>query len=663
MESPERPDRVDPRPHADSSAGGLHTHFRGPFADGPPPEALLIDAPQLDAFGLAELRRMLTVWAILALAVIRGLVRKARHWREGSALYWVATAVVDAFFVLGPTYVKVGQIIASSPGLFPDDLSRPAMRCLQEVPPFSSAIVRQVITEDLGRTPTQIFRSFEDTPLSAASVGQVHACVLPDGREAVVKIQRPNIHERMNLDLRIVYQLAKLIQKTDIGRRANAEGQIRDLHKLTNQELNMPLEAHRQHRFREGLHAFGDNETVTAPEVYWEYCGPRMICMERVYGVPMDDFEALEKMGVDARANLRRGMKAWIEALAVHGPFHGDLHAGNIWTLEDGRSCFLDFGIMGELEPAWQEMIRDILYTFMIDEDFTRIVQGYKKLGVIDPNFGTDDELARLMAAAFAPIIASEMKDLNFADLFQQSLEMAEQFGDISSPEELTLLGKQFLYFERYVKGIAPDYLIVRDPYLVKNVFPEAAAEKMAKLQADDPAAVVDPDNPPDPSAAPLAAAPPGAAPSAAAPLAGQIVLPEVDYDGPRYEFLSAGWFAAVERLRAEAPAVPDEAKDLVVNATVVGGPEGDCRVHLRAGQPDRGHAPDAETVVTMPYAVARSLIVSLDPSPVMQAMMNQEVTVEGDLTKVMAMQTQVLNPSEEQLQFAARIRALTRVD
>ena len=118
---------------------------------------------------------------------------------------------------------------------------------------------------------------------------------------------------------------------------------------------------------------------VTAPEVIWDYCGPHMICMERVFGVPMDDFEAHVRMGFDAESNLRRGMKAWIEAMVVHGPFHGDLHAGNIWALEDGRACFLDFGIMGEFTPDWRQMVRDILYTFMVDHDFARIVAGLQE--------------------------------------------------------------------------------------------------------------------------------------------------------------------------------------------------------------------------------------------------------------------------------------------
>ena len=472
---------------------GVRTHFRGPYADGPPPEALEVHLPPIDRFGWRELLRMVEVVVVLIAFVVKGAARRLIQPRRGSVAFCASEGMVEGFFTLGPTYVKIGQIVASS-GMFPDAMSRPAMRCLQEVPPFSFDLVRTTITEDLGLPPEQVFTSIDHVALSAASVGQVHAVVLPDGRQGVVKLLRPGIEESMNRDIRITYQLAKLLMHTKMGRRANATGMIRDLHKLTNQELNTSLEAWRQDSFRKHLHDFGDNHMVTSPEVYWEYCGSHMICMERVYGVPMDDFAAHAEMGFDAKANLRRGMKAWIEAMAIHGPFHGDLHAGNIWALDDGRACFLDFGIMGEFTPEWQQMVRDILYTFMVDHDFARIIRGYKKLGIISGDLGDDETLGAMLHMVFEPIMSSRMEDLQFAELFQQSLDIAAQLGDISAPEELSLLGKQFLYFERYVKGISPDYLMVRDPFLIKNIFPAEARARMDELRALDPADPVDPD-------------------------------------------------------------------------------------------------------------------------------------------------------------------------
>ncbi|MCP4434855.1 MAG: AarF/ABC1/UbiB kinase family protein [Actinomycetia bacterium] len=474
---------------------GVRTTFRGPYSDGPPPEALEVHYPPLDRFGPREAWALVANSALLVVFVLKGLLAKLLHWRRGSWLWCASEGMVEGFFRMGPTWVKVGQMIASSPGMFPDHMSRPAQRCLQDVPPFSFDLVRATIVEDLGHDPRELFASIDEVPLSAASVGQVHAVVLPDGRQAVVKLLRPHILERMNRDLRVANVIAKALMRTTLGRRANAVGMVRDLHRVTNQELNTALEAYRQDSFRSHLHDFGDNAMVTAPEVVWDYCGPQMICMERVFGVPMDDFAAHEAMGFDAQSNLRRGMKAWIEAMVLHGPFHGDLHAGNIWALEDGRCCFLDFGIMGEFSDEWRDMVRDILYTFMVDHEFARIIRGYKKLGVIRGDLGDDEQLGAMLKVVFDPIMASRMEDLQFADLFQQSLVLSEQMGDISAPEELNLLGKQFLYFERYVKGIAPDYLMVHDPYLIKNIFPAEAERLMAERRAGTPHMPVDPDD------------------------------------------------------------------------------------------------------------------------------------------------------------------------
>ena len=251
---------------------------------------------------------MVVIYTVLVVNVLRALGRRLLHPRSRTWFEAASHGAVDGFEKLGPTFVKLGQLIASSPGIFPAPLANACQRCLDEVPPFDGAEAREMIRKDLGRPPNQVFKSFDETPLSAASIGQVHACVLPDGREAVIKLQRPNIRERMTVDLRIMHRLARSFEKhTNIGKTSSAVAVIEDLHAVTFGELNPALEAWRQHRFREKIWAFGDNEWITAPEVYWDYCGPHMICMERMSGIPMDEFDALAERGVDGEMVLRRG--------------------------------------------------------------------------------------------------------------------------------------------------------------------------------------------------------------------------------------------------------------------------------------------------------------------------------------------------------------------
>ena len=474
------PETAVRRPASDFGTTAVRSQFRGPYADGPPPEDLVVEVPSIDAFGFAELVRLVTVYVTLSLRIMRRLVAWA-VWPWRKKVFSVASrGAVDGLIALGPTYVKLGQIIASSPGLFPQPLATAAQRCLDEVPPFDGKTASEMIRKDLGIRPAAIFKHFDEIPLSAASIGQVHACVLPDGCEAVIKLQRPNIRKRMTTDLRIMHRLAKTMERHfEFARNANAVALVEDLHSVTFNELNPALEAWRQYHFREKIGAFGDNRWVTAPEIYWDYCGPHMICMERMTGIPMDEFDAIRQRGIDGELVLRRGAKTWLEAVLIHGPFHGDMHAGNLWVLDDGRSSYLDFGIMGEVPDEYKSLIKDLLFTFMFDQDFSRIARAYKRLGLISEEMGSDEDVGLRIKMVVAPMLGNAAS-MSLGDFIVSSLEMMKQYG-MTAPKEMVLFSKQMLYMERYIKGLAPEWQIATDVYLVKNIFPEDAARKAAE--------------------------------------------------------------------------------------------------------------------------------------------------------------------------------------
>ncbi|MGH9246554.1 MAG: AarF/UbiB family protein [Acidimicrobiales bacterium] len=473
-------------PKAERGGTGVMTRFRGPYAAGPPPKALVIDAPRLEKIRVGDLGRLIVAGWLFAILTARSVLGWLVRRRGRSLATAISEGLVDAFEALGPTFVKLGQLITSSPGVFPEPLANACKRCLDEVPPFPGEGARRMIEEDLGRSPSQLFRSFEDTPLASASIAQVHACVLPDGREAVIKMQRPAIHRKMNSDLRILYKLARGGERFELGRRLNLSSFVADMHMVTNQELNSALEAHRQTLFREGIGAFGDNRHITAPEVHWDYCGPRMICMERMYGVPVDSFEILRERSIDGELILRRGIKVGLEACLVHGPFHGDVHAGNIWVLDDGRASFLDFGLMGELSDEWKQVARDLFKTTMIDNNWARIVRNYKNVGVLPPDIGSDEEVGMRLQLVVGPLLDTSAGGVNLGEVFKQQLELAQSMG-AKAPQELMLLAKQIFYFERYIKGLAPAYVMARDLFLIKNVWPEEAAAKARELGIEFP--------------------------------------------------------------------------------------------------------------------------------------------------------------------------------
>lgn len=465
--------------------------FRGPYADRPPTDALAVEVPTLHEFGRVELRRMVTTYAQLLYGVAGALSRhllavvRRRH-HDGGWIDALCRGIVDGFERLGPSWLKAGQIIASSPGLFPTPLADACQRTLDGVRPFDAATARRIIREDLGHDPDVLFASFDDVPLSAASVGQVHACTLVDGRDAVIKVQRPGIRELFTLDFRIMYRFARMMDRIERLRFVNATAIIQEAHEVAVSEMNPALEATRQHDFRERISAFGDNEFITAPEVYWEYCGPRLICMERMWGVPMGEFDELARRGVDGELVLRRGAKAWIEAVCVHGPFHGDMHAGNIWVLDDGRGSFLDFGIMGELPEMFRDVVKDLLYTTMIDLDFSRVARAYRRVGVFPEGMGTDEELGERMAMIVGPLLSSGMSGLNLADMIKLSLSLMDNYQAVAPPE-MMLIVKQLAYIERYAKSLAPNYVLISDLFLIRNIFPDEVAAKVAELGIELP--------------------------------------------------------------------------------------------------------------------------------------------------------------------------------
>ena len=306
----------------------------------------------------------------------------------------------------------------------------------------------------------------------------------------MVKLQRPGIRATMTADLRIMRRMVRQLERfSGFARDANLTGFVEDLHALTFNELNSALEAHRQTRFRDGIGRFGDNARVTAPEVYWEFCGPHVICMERLFGVPLDDFAAVRsRTGADGELLLRQATKVWLEACVFHGPFHGDVHAGNVWALDDGRTAFLDFGIMGELNDDWKQLMRDIFMTSTIDNDFTRLARSFKRVGAFPEDVGTDDEIGAQSELVFSPLFDAPLCEVSMASFLAAVIRSMGQYaGGAGTPRELQLIVKQLLYIERYSKALAPDWTMFRDLYLVRNVFPEAVAERAVELGVQFP--------------------------------------------------------------------------------------------------------------------------------------------------------------------------------
>ena len=388
-----------------------------------------------------------------------------------------------AFTELGPTYVKVGQVIASSPGLFPPEWTAEFASLRDRVPPFSGAEARRMIEEDLGRPLRSAFADFDDEPIAAASIGQVHAATLLDGSRVVVKVQRPGLDAQVRNDLKALLLLCEVLERIPqaaIGSpRALAEDFARTLH----EEMDFRLEADNMERMRSILEGEGITD-ARVPEVHWDLVGKRVLTMERIDGFRFTDVEGMKAAGIDTARLLRLGVQTVVEGVLVHGFFHGDLHAGNIAVLEDGTFVLFDFGIVGRLT----ESVRGRLAQYLIattTNDYEAMIRALKSFGSV-PDDVDVTEMAAELQRLYAPFVENGVVVAQLGDLMDTMIRSMVKYR-VRIPRELVLLSKQMLYLEGAAHTLAPDVDLLEEQTLIYNTlfakYPELAMQIATSMQ------------------------------------------------------------------------------------------------------------------------------------------------------------------------------------
>lgn len=381
---------------------------------------------------------------------------------RGSIPDKVIKEIPQTFADLGPTYVKFGQIIASSPGAFGEQLSREFRSLLDAVPPADSAEVHKLFTQDLGAAPSELFASFEEKPFASASIAQVHFATLRTGEDVVVKIQRPGIRRRVAADLQILKRFAQVVELAKLGRRLSAQNVVADFADNLAEELDFRIEAQSMEAWVSGLHGSPLGRNIRVPQVHWEFTSERVLTMERVHGVRIDDVKAIREKGFDGTELVKALLFSTFEGGLRHGLFHGDLHAGNLLVDDDGRIVFLDFGIMGRIDPRTRWLLRELIYALLVKKDHAaagKIVVLLGAVGSVKP----EAQAAKDLEAFTTPLTMKTLGDMSYADIGRQLSTLADAY-DVKLPRELVLIGKQFLYVERYMKLLAPKWQMMSDP-------------------------------------------------------------------------------------------------------------------------------------------------------------------------------------------------------
>jgi predicted unusual protein kinase regulating ubiquinone biosynthesis (AarF/ABC1/UbiB family) len=390
-----------------------------------------------------------------------------------------------AFEDLGPTYIKFGQMIASSEGLFPRQVSVEFQRCLDRVPPFSRARVRQILDAELSGGLADTFASFEERPVAAASIAQVHFATLRDGTPVAVKVQRPHLRRRVAADLRIMLRLARVVEWVSRRMRlANLVGIIEDFAVTLTEEMDFRLEARNMEAFN-ALFGKEPGNRVCAPAVHWEATTARVLTMERFEGWRVDAPEARER-SADPEGDLVAGLVAWFRSILEAGFFHGDVHAGNLMFLSDGRIGFLDFGIIGRFD----EQKKRLAMGFML----SLATRNYRQLADLVLESGSAARPERIDRAqlavdlerAYAPLAGSAMAELNYQEIMPSIMRASVKHG-LKFPQEFVLITKQLLYFDRYARLLAPKLNLFRDPRIfmvVASRLPQLAGPEALALAA-----------------------------------------------------------------------------------------------------------------------------------------------------------------------------------
>jgi aarF domain-containing kinase len=390
----------------------------------------------------------------------------------------VGPAIVrHAFEDLGPTYIKLGQLVASSQGLFPERYCREFRKCLDRVRPFEFDHVQRILREELGRDPGEVFASIDPQPLASASIAQVHAARLLDGQHVVIKAQRPKIDRIIEADLRVLRLGARAMSLVPLGDLANPVGVVEDFESNIREELDFRREAENMAEFNRIMQAQGQSQVV-APRVVEGLCTKRVIVMERFFGHRVDDIEQIRASSVDGEERLLVGMRAWFQCMILHGFFHGDVHAGNLMALTDGRIGFLDFGIVGRFPRERREQVTDYLIAFATG-DFRKLANVMVAMGSIDGEKVDLEALASDLAAAYEPMLSNELSAVKYADIIPTVMRTAVRHG-MRMPRDFVLVVKQMLYFDRYAKLLAPNLNVFRDPRIVSGLMEDVMQAQFA---------------------------------------------------------------------------------------------------------------------------------------------------------------------------------------
>ena len=366
---------------------------------------------------------------------------------------------------LGATYIKLGQILSTRSDMLPDDYLTELSRLQDAVPPEPFEVIVGQVTSELGTPPSELFAEFDPVPIGSASIGQVHAARLTTGEEVVVKVQRPGVETVVEEDLAIMMDLARLAARRTVwGEIYDLPGLVEEFAHTLRGELDYVQEARNAERIQI---SFAGDPRLTVPRVFWRYTTRRVLVLERLHGVKIDDLPGLEAAGVDKKVVARNGAQVVLKMVLEDGFFHADPHPGNFLVLNGGRIGLLDYGMVGQVDDATRDGLLYLLLAIS-NQDMDRIIDQLTALGVM----GTSGQLERLrrdLAHLLSIYWGLPLREIDVARVLEESMETARRH-HLRVPTSLVLLAKTLAMNEGLARRLDPEFstVDVLKPYVMR---------------------------------------------------------------------------------------------------------------------------------------------------------------------------------------------------
>jgi len=421
----------------------------------------------------------------------RFITLKKRLRSFGTWTYYKVPTVAErlrvAFEELGPTFIKLGQLLSSRPDLVTMSYAKEFKKLQDRVPTFPIEQVYQTIEEELGMPLAKIFQDFNPEPIGSASIAQVHNAILMNGTKVIVKVRRPGIEEQIMLDLNILQSLAKLIEKyVPESKLFDPVGIVDEFAKSITKELDFRREARNALIFREN---FKDYKKVYIPYVFKEFTTKKILVMEKVEGVRIDDINSIKEKGLDIESILNIVIDMYFKQIFDHGFFHGDPHPGNILVTDDARVALVDFGITGKIDEEFKESYANIAIA-IINQNIDKLITEYLKLGIIPDDIDREKlekELKEDIEDILYPIYAYRIEEIQISELIESIMKVALKHRLRFLPE-LLLIDKVLIMLEGLTRELCPDKSIIEliKPYareiISKRIHPDFYLNKTFKI-------------------------------------------------------------------------------------------------------------------------------------------------------------------------------------